>query len=138
MILVQRPFYSYWQKQNWLPGQSLPSDSQPLEISFLAADKICQILEAHVENLQKFPCDLIFPIFTTASTLLHYKQIRQGTPNQTSLFDRLAMCIRWLSILGSNWKIAGKSKSKLTEGWCFQYSPTPLMLWTNHSRQISI
>ncbi|KAK6364704.1 hypothetical protein LTS17_012002 [Exophiala oligosperma] len=116
MIMVHRPFYSYWQEQGWLPAQSIPTESLPLEVSFSAAEKVCQILEIHVENLQRFPCDLIFPIFTTASTLSHYRQVNRGRIDERTITRCLTMCIKWLSILGSNWKHAGKSKERLTKG----------------------
>ena len=117
IILIHRPFYSYWQEQGWLPSEFLPTESHPLDVSFAAAEKICQILDIHVENLQRFPCDLIYPIFTTASTLSHYRQLHRGTSVERTITPRLAMCVKWLSILGSNWKNAGKSKEKLTKGW---------------------
>lgn len=127
MIMVHRPFYFYWTNQGWCPAQPLPAGSQPLEVCFSAAENICQILESHVENLQRFPCDLIFPIFTTASTLSHYRQVNQGGKDE-SITRRLAMCIKWLSILGSNWKNAGKSQEKLTKGMLYAPIPNPAAL----------
>ena len=124
IILVQQPFYSYWQKKGWLPCQSLPPESHPLEVSFASAKRICEILQVHAVNLQRFPCDLIYPIFTTASTMLYYLQVHRGTVDDRTITHQLRMCISWLSTLGSNWRQAGKSKDKLTQG-SFTFAQSP-------------
>lgn len=114
--MLHYPFTSPQWKQGEVEGTATISDSDPLEVTFVAAEKIFQILETHTKSLQRFPCDLIFPIFTAANTLSNYRHVGAGVTEKTSIKRRLGMCIKWLSIICSNWKYAGKSKSKLTQG----------------------
>lgn len=116
VILLHNPFTTPQRKEGGLENTATISDSDPLEVTFAAAEKICQILETHTKSLQRFPCDLIFPIFTAANTLSNYRNVGPSIRDKTLIQRRLGMCFKWLSIICSNWKYAGKSRSKLTQG----------------------
>src|SRR3954465_13128522 len=79
----------------------MSGDKTPLDVCCNAAEQICQIVGDHVPDPYKFPCNLIFPIKTAATTLAHYASLDRLTPD--CRYDKLlAMCIRWLSVLGRN------------------------------------
>ena len=108
-ILLHRPFASQQDKKTDKPQKS-PS---PLKICFVAANDICDILEGYADNLPKLSCDMIFPIYISASTLSHYsKQIGREDPLTQRRVD---MCVKWLQILGKSWKNAGTRQQMLAK-----------------------
>jgi hypothetical protein len=110
-ILLHRPFASHRDSQTDKKHKNSP---QPLDICFIASNNICDILEGYADNLPKLSCDMIFPIFTTASTLSHYsKQIGREDPLTQRRID---MCVKWLLILGKSWKNAGARQQMLVKG----------------------
>lgn len=106
-ILLHRPYIAHWSQcleQNGYPPFDTPDPSQ---ICYQSAKEICIILEAYSGYLIQMPCDLIFPIFTAASTLLH--NLRQNsTPESQDTRRQLRQCLYWLTIFGKNWKSAGE------------------------------
>lgn len=88
----------------------------PLEVCCDAAERICQIVEGHVSDLFKYPCNLLFPIFTAASTLAHYSEQKKNVTEERRVENHLDMCIRWLSILGRNVKDAKAFNERMISG----------------------
>lgn len=105
-ILVHRPF---------VPHRAESNDTHhPLHVCVLAAQNVCWILEKYSENLAILSCDIIFPIFTSAS-ILSYAADRFG--GKDGEIQRLIqLCVRWLAILGKNWTNAGIFKDTLSRG----------------------
>ena len=105
-ILVHRPFILHKTAED--------QSESPLRICVEAAGNICSILEKYSENLGILSCDIIFPIFTSAS-ILSYAADRSGAKDGET--QRLIqLCVRWLAILGKNWKNAGIFKDTLSRG----------------------
>lgn len=97
-ILVHRPFIA-----RWLEGNNSTNAPNPSHVCLQAANNVCLIIEKYVDRLYGLPCDMIFPIFTAASTLLyHLKESEDSVIRQ-----RLKLCIHWLAIFGKSWKSAG-------------------------------
>jgi len=110
-IAIHRPFIARWESS---PNIS-KSSASPLEACLQAANSICLILEKYFERLPGLPCDMVFPIFTAASTLLyHSKQTQSSDGLETR--RRLKLCIHWLSVLGRSWKTAGARQQLLADG----------------------
>lgn len=95
-ILLHRPFIARWTGAD---------GANPLDICLEAANKICQALELYFDRLLGLPCDMIFSIFTAASTFLYRLKHGQGDDEETK--RKLKLCIGWLSTLGRSWKSAG-------------------------------
>ncbi|KAG9249284.1 fungal-specific transcription factor domain-containing protein [Calycina marina] len=111
-IAIHRPFIARWNNNPNIPESS----SDPLDICLQAANNICLILEKYIDRLPGLPCDMVFPIFTAASTLLcHSKQSQSNDGLETR--RRLKLCIHWLSILGKNWKTAGARQQLLSDAF---------------------
>jgi hypothetical protein len=110
-ILLHRPFASQQVRQSEKKSKNL---LHPLDICFVASNNICDILEGYADNLPKLSCDMIFPIFTTGSTLSHYSKLIDREDPLTQ--RRIDMCIRWLQILGKSWKNAGPRQQLLAKG----------------------
>jgi hypothetical protein len=90
------------------------ASTNPLTICVTAARNLCSILERYSENLAILSCDIIFPIFTSAS-ILSYAADKFGLRDAET--QRLIqLCVRWLAILGKNWKNAGIFKDTLSRG----------------------
>lgn len=105
-ILVHRPFV--------LHRVDRDASTNPLTICVTAARNLCSILERYSENLAILSCDIIFPIFTSAS-ILSYAADKFGLRDAET--QRLIqLCVRWLAILGKNWKNAGIFKDTLSRG----------------------
>lgn len=97
-------------EQTGFPPFNTPNPSQ---IIYESAKDICTILEAYNNYLVQMPCDLIFPIFTAASTLLH--DLRQSTTESSDSKRQLRQCLYWLSIFAKNWKSAGERQKLFNE-----------------------
>ncbi|KAH8597383.1 fungal-specific transcription factor domain-containing protein [Bisporella sp. PMI_857] len=111
-ILVHRPFIARWQTISSITESS----TSPLEVCLQAANNICLILEKYFDRLPGLPCDMVFPIFTAASTLLyHSKQVQNNDSLETR--RRLKLCIHWLSVLGKSWKTAGARHQLLADAF---------------------
>jgi hypothetical protein len=104
LILIQRPFIKR------------ASSLEPLKTSAMAASKICLILEGYTENLPLLSCDLIFPIFTAASTLSHFVKGIDDKETKSLTERQIEMCVGWLRILGKSWKGASTRQELLTSG----------------------
>lgn len=105
-ILVHRPFVTLRQPEDG------PED--PLSVCVTAAQNMCAILEKYSENLAILSCDIIFPIFTSAS-ILSYVADRSGA-QEAEIRRLIQLCVRWLAILGKSWKNAGIFKDTLSKG----------------------
>ncbi|PQE16949.1 hypothetical protein CJF30_00003656 [Rutstroemia sp. NJR-2017a BBW] len=109
-ILLHRPFIARWISNS----EGNDPVANPLRVCLDAAQKICDILEKYFDILYGLPCDMVFSIFTAASTLLY--QVKQ--PDGADIVDsqrRLRMCIHWLSVLGKSWKSAGARQQLLAD-----------------------
>jgi hypothetical protein len=109
-ILLHRPFIARWITNS----EGNDPVANPLRVCLDAAQKICDILEKYFDMLYGLPCDMVFSIFTAASTLLY--QVKQ--PDGADMVDsqrRLRMCIHWLSVLGKSWKSAGARQQLLAD-----------------------
>ena len=113
-ILLHRPFVSYWQKKGWPAGKTMQNYPHPLDVCVTAANNICAILEGYADNLPMLSCDMIFPIFTCASTLSHYS--KENDLHEAEVSKRINMCIGWLLVLGKSWKNASTRQEMLTKG----------------------
>lgn len=109
-ILLHRPFISRWISS---PANTNTS-ADPLKICLNSANAICNILERYFDNFYGLPCDMIFSIFTAASTLLYQSKQADGSDHAESQ-RRLKMCIHWLSVLGKSWKSAGARQQLLVD-----------------------
>ena len=98
-ILLNRPFIARWSSN---PGVSDSPD--PFDVCLQAANNICLVLEKYFDRLLGLPCDMIFSVFTAASTLLyHSKNSKKADPENQR---RLKLCVHWLSVFGKSWKSA--------------------------------
>ncbi|KAM3080029.1 hypothetical protein ACMFMF_003443 [Clarireedia jacksonii] len=109
-ILLHRPFIARWISS---PKSTDPS-ANPLRVCLDAAQKICDILEKYFDMLYGLPCDMVFSIFTAASTLLYHVKQPDGADMVESQ-RRLRMCIHWLSVLAKSWKSAGARQQLLVD-----------------------
>ncbi|KAH8813352.1 fungal-specific transcription factor domain-containing protein [Xylogone sp. PMI_703] len=106
-ILIHRPFIATSSQEND------PATSQnPANICLQAANNICLIVEKYADRLHGLPCDMIFPIFTAASTLLYHLKESEDP----EIRRRLKLCIHWLAIFGKSWKSAG-TRYQLLADW---------------------
>jgi hypothetical protein len=108
-ILLHRPFIARW-ASNLNASKSIPS---PHEVCLQAANQICFTLEQYFDRLLGLPCDMVFSIFTAASTLLYHSKNSKTEEIETQ--RRLKLCIHWLSALGKSWKSAGARQQLLDE-----------------------
>jgi hypothetical protein len=108
-ILLHRPFIARWPSN---PSAS-KSAASPLDVCLLAANQICFTLEYYFDRLLGLPCDLVFSIFTAASTLLYHSKHSKNEDIETQ--RRLKLCIHWLSVLGKSWKSAGARQELLAD-----------------------
>lgn len=67
----------------------------------------------YFDRLLGLPCDMIFSVFTAASTLLHHSKTAEGAGHDTK--THLKLCIHWLSVLGKSWKSAGTRHQMLAD-----------------------
>ncbi|KAH7318942.1 fungal-specific transcription factor domain-containing protein [Rhexocercosporidium sp. MPI-PUGE-AT-0058] len=107
-ILLHRPFIARWS----LNPASADSPN-PLDVCLEAANNICTVLEKYIDRLLGLPCDMVFSVFTAASTLLYHTKMSKEPTSETN--RRLKLCIHWLSILGRSWKSAGTRHQMLTD-----------------------
>ncbi|KAF7943793.1 uncharacterized protein EAE97_005863 [Botrytis byssoidea] len=110
VILLHRPFIARWISN---PANANAS-AHPLKICLNSANAICTILEKYFDDFYGLPCDMVFSIFTAASTLLYQSKQPDGGDNAESQ-RRLKMCIHWLSVLGRSWNSAGARQQILVD-----------------------
>lgn len=110
VILLHRPFIARWVSS---PSNTNAS-AHPLKVCLNSANAICTILEKYFNDFYGLPCDMVFSIFTAASTLLYQSKQPGGGDNAESQ-RRLKMCIHWLSVLGKSWKSAGARQQLLVD-----------------------
>ncbi|THV50770.1 hypothetical protein BGAL_0137g00250 [Botrytis galanthina] len=110
VILLHRPFIARWISH---PANANAS-AHPLKICLNSANAICTILEKYFDDFYGLPCDMVFSIFTAASTLLYQSKQPDGGDNAESQ-RRLKMCIHWLSVLGRSWNSAGARQQILVD-----------------------
>lgn len=113
IIILHRPFWPHWHPPGSIP-KSRPPGSDPLDVSLSTAQEICQIVEIQAPNIERFPCNLIFPILTAATTFSHARQANRGPDDERIIKEGLEVCLHWLSILGKTWKHATESTKKLS------------------------
>ncbi|QSZ37576.1 hypothetical protein DSL72_008674 [Monilinia vaccinii-corymbosi] len=109
-ILLHRPFIVRWTSN----PANVNASADPLKICLNSANAICTILEKYFDDFYGLPCDMIFSIFTAASTLL-YQSKQPDVGDDTELQRRLKLCIHWLSALGKSWKSAGARQQLLVD-----------------------
>jgi hypothetical protein len=109
-ILLHRPFIARW----IFNSEGNDPLANPLRVCLDAAQKICDILGKYFDMLYGLPCDMVFSIFTAASTLLYHAKQPEGADIVDSQ-RRLRMCIHWLSVLGKSWKSAGARQQLLAD-----------------------
>lgn len=109
-ILLHRPFIARWQPDPTNPDSAI----NPLHICLQAANNICLILEKYFDRLPGLPCDMVFSVFTAASTLL-YNSKQSENEVGVDAQRRLKLCIHWLSVLGKSWKSAGARQQLLSD-----------------------
>ncbi|KAK2627405.1 hypothetical protein QTJ16_003371 [Diplocarpon rosae] len=107
-ILLHRPFIARWSSN---PGSA--EQTNPFDICLQSANNICIVLEKYFDRLLGLPCDMVFSVFTAASTLLYQSKISKEPDPETQ--RRLRLCIRWLSVLGRSWKSAGARQQMLAD-----------------------
>lgn len=95
-ILLHRPFISYSQELSKPNDHASNSSSDSLE-GVGPGCNICSILEKYAENLAAMSCDLIFPIFTTASILAHYSKqmVQKGLEQRAHRFMHTMAVNSW-------------------------------------------
>jgi len=108
-ILLHRPFIARW-PENPSASKSTPS---PHDVCLQAANQICCTLEQYFDRQLGLPCDMVFSIFTAASTLLYHS--KNSNAEQIETQRRLKLCIHWLSVLGKSWKSAGARQQQLDQ-----------------------
>ncbi|KAG9246724.1 fungal-specific transcription factor domain-containing protein [Calycina marina] len=111
-ILLHRPFITH---QNSEDITAL----DPLQECVIAATNIYNILEGYSDNLPMLSCDLIFPIFTTASTLRYCHGGDNGVAPEVG--RQITLCIDWLRTLGRSWKNATSRQEMLAA----DFKPSP-------------
>jgi hypothetical protein len=111
-ILLHRPFIARWASN---PNAS-DSTPNPQHVCMQAANNICFALEQYFDRLLGLPCDMVFSIFTAASTLLY--QSKHSKVEEPDTQRRLKLCIHWLSALGKSWKSAGARQQLLADSEC--------------------
>ncbi|KAB8304224.1 hypothetical protein EYC80_003642 [Monilinia laxa] len=109
-ILLHRPFIARWISN----PANISASANPLKICINSANTICTILEKYFDDFYGLPCDMVFSIFTAASTLLYQSKQSDGGDNTESQ-RRLKLCIHWLSVLGKSWKSAGARQQLLID-----------------------
>ncbi|KAG0651644.1 Citrinin biosynthesis transcriptional activator mrl3 [Hyphodiscus hymeniophilus] len=110
-ILIHRPFIARWQPHTDNPDSV---SYNPLRICLQAAENICMILEKYFDRLPGLPCDMVFSVFTAASTLLYNSNHANGEVG-VDVQRRLKLCIHWLQMLGKSWKSAGARQQLLSD-----------------------
>lgn len=108
-ILLHRPFIARW-ASNPSASESMPS---PQLVCLQAANHIIFALEQYFDRLLGLPCDMVFSIFTAASTLLY--QSKHSKAEEPDTQRRLKLCIHWLSALSKSWKSAGARQQLLAD-----------------------
>ncbi|OWO98541.1 transcription factor Cys [Marssonina coronariae] len=107
-ILLHRPFIARWSSN---PASA--EQTNPFDICLESANNICIVLEKYFDRLLGLPCDMVFSVFTAASTLLYHSKNSKESDPETQ--RRLRLCIRWLSVLGKSWKSAGARQQMLAD-----------------------
>jgi len=108
-ILLHRPFIARW-ASNPNASDSTPS---PQHVCLQAANNIIFALDQYFDRLLGLPCDMVFSIFTAASTLLY--QSKHSKVEEPDTQRRLKLCIHWLLALGKSWKSAGARQQMLVD-----------------------
>ncbi|KAE9368168.1 hypothetical protein N431DRAFT_428056 [Stipitochalara longipes BDJ] len=108
-ILLHRPFIARWSSNPNVSDSTL----SPQQVCLQAANNICFALEQYFDRLLGLPCDMVFSIFTAASTLLY--QSKHSKVEDPDTQRRLKLCIHWLSALGKSWKSAGARQQLLAD-----------------------
>jgi hypothetical protein len=115
-ILLHRPFITQWHQSN--PH----STGSPLDVCLHAANDVCLVLEKYFDHLPGLPCDMVFSVFTAASTLLYHSK-QSGSDDGFETRRRLKLCIHWLSVLGKSWKTAGARHRLLGDSESNSHTP---------------
>lgn len=115
-ILLHRPFHFYWRENAWCPTQQTSLENMPVQICLAAAQDLCAVLSAYVEDLSRLPCDVIFPIVLAAATLWQCRKEFDAGHNRAEVKSQIDLCVKCLAIVGKNWKNAGDCRRRLIRG----------------------
>jgi hypothetical protein len=117
-ILLHRPFHFYWREYAWSPAQQISPDNMPVQICLAAAQELCAVLSAYVEDLSRLPCDVIFPIVLAAATLWQCRKEFDAGHDRAEVKAQIDLCVKCLAIVGKIWKNAGDCRRRLIKGEC--------------------
>jgi hypothetical protein len=90
----------------------------PVQICLAAAQELCAVLSAYVEDLSRLPCDVIFPIVLAAATLWQCRKEFDASHDRAEVKAQIDLCVRCLAIVGKIWKNAGDCRRRLIKGEC--------------------
>lgn len=118
-ILLHRPFHLYWREHYWSPACGLPPEQMPIQVCLAAAQDLCAVLSAYVDDLSRLPCDVIFPIVLAAATLWQHRKEFAAGYDRVKVQQQIDLCVKCLAIVGKFWKNAGDCRRKLIHGLDF-------------------
>jgi hypothetical protein len=95
----------------------MPAD-MPVQICLAAAQELCAVLSAYVEDLSRLPCDVIFPIVLAAATLWQCRKEFDASHDRAEVKAQIDLCVKCLAIVGKIWKNAGDCRRRLIKGEC--------------------
>lgn len=116
VILLHRPFHLYWREYNWSPAQRLAPEHTPVRACIVAAQEASAVLAQYVDDLDRLPCDFIFPIVLAAGTLWQHRGEYSAGPDRAKVQEQIDLCVKCLAIMGKSWKSAGDSRQELIRG----------------------
>jgi hypothetical protein len=90
----------------------------PVQICLSAAQELCAVLSAYVEDLSRLPCDVIFPIVLAAATLWQCRKEFDASHDRAEVKAQIDLCVKCLAIVGKIWKNAGDCRRRLIKGGC--------------------
>lgn len=116
VILLHRPFHLYWREYNWSPAQRLAPEHMPVRACIAAAQEASAILAQYVDDLDRLPCDFIFPIVLAAGTLWQHRGEYTAGPDRAKVQEQIDLCVKCLAVMGKSWKSASDSRQELIRG----------------------
>lgn len=116
VILLHRPFHFYWREYSWAPAQGIAPEQIPLRVCIAAAQEGSAILAQYIDDLDRLPCDFIFPIVLVAGTLWQNRGEYSAGPDRARVQEQVDLCVKCLAIMGKSWKSAGDHRQELIRG----------------------
>ncbi|GAB7327455.1 hypothetical protein MBLNU13_g11339t1 [Cladosporium sp. NU13] len=127
VILLHRPFQFYWREYNWLPAQGLAPENTPARACIAAAQEATAILAEYVDDLDRLPCDFIFPIVLVAGILWQHREEYSAGPDRAKVQEQIDLCVKCLAIMGKSWKKAVDCRQELIRDFAVAAStPAPI------------